>query len=218
MEDERKEASGDALPAATAPAGTEIHPVTIERWNDMVALFNTSPVTSSCWCTSPRVRAREFSRFGSESRRRNREAMHGLVTSGTIPGLLAYVDGRPVGWISVGPREQFARLQHSPALRPVDDVPVWSIVCFYTEPTYRRQGITRALIRAAIHHAAAHDAQAVEAYPIAAWDKKVGPGDAYTGTARTFRELGFEEVRVSTSRSRGQPRIIMRYDLRRSAP
>jgi GNAT superfamily N-acetyltransferase len=208
MPDERNDAS-------TGPPGIEIHPVTPERWEDLVTLFDTSPVMRSCWCKSPRTRAREFSRFGSESRRRNREAMHGLVTSGTIPGLLAYVDGRPVGWISVGPREEFVRLQHSPTLRPVDDLPVWSIVCFYTAPAYRQQGITGALIQAAVQHAAAHGAPAVEAYPIAAWGEQVGPGDAYTGTAGTFRELGFEEVRVSGSRSRGQPRIIMRYDLRR---
>jgi GNAT superfamily N-acetyltransferase len=211
MQDERND-------APAGPAGIEIHPVTPDRWDDLVTLFNTSPVMSSCWCMSPRVRAREFRRFGSESRRRNREMMHGLVASGTNPGLLAYVDGRPVGWISVGPREEFARLQHSPTLRPVDDLPVWSIVCFYTARPYRRQGITGALIQAAVQHAAAHGAPAVEAYPIAAWDESVGPGDAYTGTAGTFRALGFEEVRVSGSRSRGQPRIIMRYDLRRPLP
>jgi GNAT superfamily N-acetyltransferase len=216
--DNRSEETAHGVPVAGDREGIEVHPVTLDRWDDMVALFNTSPVMSSCWCMSPRVRASEFSRFGSESRRRNREAMHGLVASGTIPGLLAYVGGRPVGWISVGPREQFARLQHSPALRPVDDLPVWSIVCFYTDPAYRRQGITGALIQAAVQHAAAHGAKAVEAYPIAAWGESVGPGDAYTGTAGTFRELGFEEVRISSSRSRGQPRIIMRYDLRQAEP
>jgi GNAT superfamily N-acetyltransferase len=205
--------SGAAVPAG--PPAIDVHPVTPDRWDDLVALFETSPVTSSCWCMSPRVRAGEFSRFGAQSRRRNREAMHGLVTSATVPGLLAYVDGHPAGWISVGPRDQFARLQHSPTLRPVDDLPVWSIVCFYTAPAYRRQGITRALIEAAVRHAAAAGAQAVEAYPIAAWGDQVGPGDAYTGTARTFLELGFRQVRVTAGRSRGQPRLIVRYDLRR---
>lgn len=215
MPDQRNAASRTAAEGSTALAGIDIRPVTLERWDDMVELFSTSPVMSSCWCMSPRVRASEFSRFGSESRRRNREAMHGLITLGTVPGLLAYVDGRPVGWISAGPREQFARLQHSSVLRPVDDLPVWSIVCFYTDPAYRRQGITGALIQGAVQYAATQGALAVEAYPIAAWGESVGPGDAYTGTAGTFRELGFEEVRVTSGRSRGQPRIIVRYYLRR---
>ena len=200
-------------PAGTATsAGLEIHPVTLDRWDHMVALFETSPVTSSCWCMSPRLRAIEFGRFGSESRRRNREMMHSLVIAGRIPGPLAYVAGRPAGWISVGPREEFAWLQHSPTLRPVDDLPVWSIVCFFTDPAYRRQGITGALIQAAVQHAASHGAAAVEAYPVAAWGKKRGPGDAYTGTAGTFERLGFHQVGVS-GRSLGQPRLVMRYDL-----
>ncbi len=139
--------------------------------------------------------------------------MHGLIASGTVPGLLAYVEGRPAGWISVGPRESFARLQHSPALRPVDDLPAWSIVCFYTDPAYRRQGMTRALIQAAVQYAAHQGAAAVEAYPVAAWGDKTGPGDAYTGMASTFQALGFREVGVG-GRSRGQPRLVMRYDLR----
>ena len=196
----------------TLPAGLEIQPVTLDRWPPMEALFETSPVMSSCWCMSPRTRAKDFYRFGSEARRRNRESMHGLIASGTVPGLLAYVEGRPAGWISVGPRESFARLQHSPALRPVDDLPVWSIVCFYTDPAYRRQGMTRALIQAAVQYAADQGAAAVEAYPVAAWGDKTGPGDAYTGMASTFQALGFREEGVG-GRSRGQPRLAMRYDL-----
>jgi GNAT superfamily N-acetyltransferase len=203
----------DPSPAGSAtPAGLEIQPVTPDRWGDMAALFETSPVMSGCWCMSPRLRAKDFSRFGSEARQRNRAAMHGLVAAGTVPGLLAYVEGRPAGWISLGPRAEFARLQRSLASRPAAGQPVWSIVCFFTHPAHRRQGITAALIRAALKYAAAHGAAAVEAYPVAAWGEKMGAGDAYTGLAGTFRALGFAEVGVS-GRSRGRPRLIMRYDL-----
>jgi len=138
--------------------------------------------------------------------------MHSLVAAGTIPGLLAYIGDQPVGWIAVGPREEYARVRRSPPLRPMDEQPVWSIVCFYTRREYRQQGITRALIEAAMLHATAHGAATVEAYPVASWQDKVGPGDAYTGIASTFRALGFSEVGVS-GRSRGQPRLVMRYNL-----
>jgi GNAT superfamily N-acetyltransferase len=181
----------------------------------MVALFNTSSVMSSCWCMHPRTRSKDFSRFGAESRRRNRQAMHDLIASGTVPGLLAYVEGHPAGWISVGPREAFARLRHSRPLRPVDDLPVWSIVCFYTHPDYRQRGITRVLIQAALHYAAGHGAPAVEAYPLSGWGESVDPSDAYTGLAGTFRDLGFHVVRANAGSSRGQPRLIVRYDLPR---
>jgi GNAT superfamily N-acetyltransferase len=204
--------NGSSPAGAATPPGLEIQPVTPDRWEDMVALFETSPVMSSCWCMHHHMRASEFTRFGAEARRRNREMMHGLVAAGTLPGLLAYVGDQPVGWIAVGPREGYARVRRSPPLRSVDNQPVWSIVCLYTRREYRRQGITRALIEAAMRHAAAHGAATVEAYPVASWQDKVGPGDAYTGIASTFRALGFSEVGVS-GHSRGQPRLVMRYNL-----
>jgi GNAT superfamily N-acetyltransferase len=208
---------GSSSASAVTPSGLVIYPVTLDRWEDLVALFGTSPVMSSCWCMHHRVRASEFSRFGTEARQRNREMMYGLITAGMIPGLLAYVDDRPAGWISVSPREDYVRLRHSPPLRAVDDEPVWSIVCFYTCREYRRQGITMALIEAAMRYAAAHGAATVEAYPVATWEGKVGPSDAYTGIASTFRALGFSEVGGS-GHSRGQPRIVMRYSLRDLPP
>jgi GNAT superfamily N-acetyltransferase len=199
-----------AEPAAGALAALDIHPVTQDRWDDLKTLFKTSPVMSSCWCMSPRIRSSEFSRFGEESRRRNEDGMHGLIASGAIPGLIAYVDGRPAAWVAVAPREQYVRLRRSRA--EGDDRPVWSIVCFYTRREYRRQGMTRALIQAAVQHAAAHGAAAVEAYPLAGWGDKVGTSDAYGGMASTFRELGFYEVGTS-GQNRGQPRLTMRYDV-----
>jgi len=102
MPDEQDGAAPDGAGATAGPAGIEIYPVTLDRWDDLAALFQTSPVMSSCWCMSWRLRASEFRRFGSDARRRNQEMMHGLVASGIVPGLLAYVDGRPVGWISAG--------------------------------------------------------------------------------------------------------------------
>jgi hypothetical protein len=44
----------------------------------------------------------------------NKRAMKAIVDSGTVPGLIAYRDKRPVGWISVGPREDYRRLERSP--------------------------------------------------------------------------------------------------------
>jgi GNAT superfamily N-acetyltransferase len=210
MQDQQQDASSGNGPTATA---AEVRPVTIERWDDMVALFETSPVTSSCWCMSPRVRASEFSRFGAEARQRNRERMHDLVSAGTIPGLVAYVDGPPAGWISVGPREEFVRLRRSLTGGPVaGNRPIWLIVCFYTRSEYRRQGITRALIQAAVQHAAAHGAGAVEAFPIARWGETMLTSHAFGGTATTFRDLGFTVVGES-GRARGEARLVMRYDV-----
>jgi GNAT superfamily N-acetyltransferase len=140
--------------------------------------------------------------------------MHGLVMAGTVPGLLAYVGGQPVGWISLGPRDDFARLRRSPKPGTAFPVPLWSIVCFYTRREYRQQGMTRALIQAAVDYAAAHGAAAVEAYPLAGWGEHVGASDAYCGMASTFRDLGFAEVGVA-GKNRGHARLVMRYNLPR---
>ena len=77
------------------------------------------------------------------------------MLSGEKPGLLAYLDGIPVGWCRLGPRETFDRLEHSPRLARVDDEEVWSVVCFYVHPSAKRKGVAAALLESALTRAAA---------------------------------------------------------------
>ena len=93
--------------------------------------------------------------------------MERLVRAGREPGLLAYDDGEPVGWVSLGPREEFAALLRSPQYRPRDGGgdAVWSLVCFTVDRNAQRQGVARALLAAAMKHAFAHGASSLEAYP-----------------------------------------------------
>ena len=110
---------------------------------------------------------------------------------GTQPGLLAYLDGVPVGWCRIGPREMFDRLEHSATLRRVDDERVWSVVCFYVHPTAKRQGVARALLAGAEQLAARHGARLVEAYPVG--PKQINL-DAYTGYAPMYAAAGYDVV------------------------
>jgi len=136
----------------------------------------------------------------------NRLAMKALVESGRVPGILAYSGGVPVGWCSVSPREEFGALARSRVLRPVDDAPVWSVVCFFVGKAHRRRGLTVALLRAAVDYAAAHGAAIVEGYPTEPKKADAPAVFLYTGTVSAFRKAGFVEVaRRSTSRP------IMRY-------
>jgi len=84
----------------------------------------------------------------------------------TPPGVVIYRDGEPVGWCNIGPRTEITRLARSRLIRPVDDVPVWSIVCVVVRPGHRRQGVTAPLLEGAVAYAASHGAPAVEAYPV----------------------------------------------------
>jgi GNAT superfamily N-acetyltransferase len=126
------------------------------------------------------------------------------VKGGGQPGLLAYLDGVPVGWCRIGPRERFDRLVHSATLRRVDDEPVWSVVCFYIHPTAKRRGVARALLAAAADHAAASGATLVEAYPVGPTHMNL---DAYTGYLPMFKAAGYETVRKAGRRTIVRKRV-----------
>jgi len=108
-----------------------------------------------------------------------------------LEALLAYLDGEPVGWCRLGPREAFSRLEASKALARIDDADVWSVVCFVVHPTAKRQGVASALLEAACGRAAACGASILEAYPVRGNHMNL---DAYTGYLPMFIAAGFEAV------------------------
>jgi GNAT superfamily N-acetyltransferase len=123
----------------------------------------------------------------------NRAALQALVDSGRPPGLVAYRDGVPVGWVSVGPREEYLRLERSPVMKPVDERPVWSIVCFVVPSGHRRQGVARALLEGAVAYAKRRGATLIEAYPV---DEPGRSRDdaLWFGTKSMYDRAGFREV------------------------
>ena len=130
-----------------------------------------------------------------------------------VPGLVGYVDGAPAGWISLGPREDYAKLQRSPIMRPVDDRDVWSVVCTYVARRYRGQGVQHRLLQAAIEYARAQEVRILEAYPV---DKPERSHDDFMffGSRSLYERAGFTEVV-----RRSPTRVVMRRNLRRaSAP
>jgi GNAT superfamily N-acetyltransferase len=170
---------------------TEIRPLTADRWEDLAGLFGENGAYSGCWCMWFRETSREFSERGNAG---NRRALQEIVHQGRVPGLLAYRAGRPVGWCSVAPRGEFGRLNRSPILKPVDEQPVWSVVCFFVDRAQRGQGVAEELLRAAVDHAARQGARLVEAYPVDTSGRKFRSADLYTGTVDLFRAAGFTEV------------------------
>ena len=136
------------------------------------------------------------------------EELKALVDANQTPGLLAYVDDEPVGWVAVAPRSEYPRLDRSTKLKPIDDQPVWSITCFYVRSDHRRQGVAQELIAAAVDHARSQGAETVEGYPIdPAVVKSVSSASIFTGTLPMFEAAGFQEV----ARREGRPTV--RLDL-----
>jgi GNAT superfamily N-acetyltransferase len=183
-----------------------VEAATPDRWADVERLAGERGMFSGCWCMWWRVSSREF-----ESRRPDelRSGLEALVQAGDEPGLVAYADGEPAGWVALAPRSEYPRLNRSPKLKPVDDRPVWSITCFYIDRRHRRQGLAGELLDAAVSYARDRGAETVEAYPIdtSGSTPRKASGDLYTGTLAMFERAGFTEV----ARRRGRP--IVRFHL-----
>ncbi len=136
----------------------------------------------------------KHSEFEKQKGEANRLAMKQIVDSRKVPGTLAYLEGEPVGWCSVAPRESFPRLERSRTLKRIDDQPVWSVVCFFIARPYRRPGVSVKLLQAAIHYVAAQGGNIVEGYPVEPKNGQTPGAFAWTGLASAFRKAGFREV------------------------
>ncbi len=132
----------------------------------------------------------EFDKMHGEP---NRLAFKSLVESGTIPGVLAYQGNESAGWCAIEPRKSYSRLERAKVLAPVDSQPVWSITCFYIGKQYRRKGLMRRLLDAAIGWAAENGAHIIESYPLDT-QQGVRSSAAYMGVIPVYLENGFVEV------------------------
>jgi len=145
----------------------------------------------------------------------SRDGFHELVDGARdpAPGLLAYHDGRAVGWVSVGPREDYERLTNSRVRPKIDDLAVWSIVCFVVSKTVRGQGLTTRLLDAATAYALDHGAPGLEAYPVDPGDSRIPAALGYTGLLSTFEAAGFHVVHQIDSPQSKVRRVIVRREI-----
>jgi hypothetical protein len=186
----------------------EIHPLTKDRWKDMVTLFGAHGGYAGCWCMFWRLDRGDFKQLRGEG---TKEILCQMAMKNQEPGLLVYVDGNGAGWCSVGPRESYVALENSRILKRVDERPVWSIVCFFMDKPARQQGLMVELLRGAIAHAKKRGAKIVEGYPIDMQSKKLAGQKlssyaGYMGIASAFREVGFIEAGRAS-----ETQLIMRY-------
>ena len=131
---------------------------------------------------------------------------------GFAPGLIAYVDGQPVGWCGLGPRAAMPRLINSRTIPAADALPVWSIGCFVVRPGYRRRGVARALLLGAVDYARVRGAPGIEAYPIDPAGARVSTSFGFVGFTSTFEGAGFRRVLLTDAHSAGLPRWLMRLE------
>jgi GNAT superfamily N-acetyltransferase len=181
-----------------------VTPLTAERWPALEDLFGPAGASNGCWCMYWRLGPR----YNDQPREDNKRDRQLLAAAGQPPGLLAFDGERAVGWCELAPRAELAWLARARYLQPLDDLPVWSVPCFFVRRSHRGQGVTGALIEAAVTAATSAGAPALEAYPV---DTAV-PGhtrNLFPGTASAFAGHGF---RVAARRRPDRP--VMRRDLR----
>ncbi|MBK0418250.1 GNAT family N-acetyltransferase [Leucobacter sp. CSA1] len=188
--------------------GIEVRPATV--FEDVATLVGPKKPTSNvCFCLSYRIGSKENVALRGPARA---DRVRELCAQDPPPGVLAYLDGEPVGWAAVHPRSEtsFARNRLIPH---IDDLDVWSLWCFRVRPGYRKRGIMHALIDGAVEHARECGAPAIEGYPVDNAGEPVNLTMAYVGTRRLFERAGFEKAADTGSVLDGFPRVLMRMPL-----
>ena len=181
----------------------EFYPLTPQRWDDFEVLFGPNGACAGCWCAWFLMTNREFTEAKKDG---HKELMRTLVHSGVEPGIIAYADGKPAGWVALAPRERYKRLSTSKQLGAVDDEPVWVVSCFFIHRDYRRQGLMGKLLNAAVEYARGVGVKTLEAFPLDV-EGKMSSIQMYTGKSSVFYEQGFVEV------ARRDYRPILRKEL-----
>ena len=171
-------------------------PATPARWPDVEAVFGARgcSLARGCWCMYYRHSgASPPLREGMTRAAAHRAELKALIHEGRAPGLLGYRGDEPVGWVSLAPREDFAKLKRSPIMKAVDDRAVWSVICFVVPSAHRGEGVARALLAGAIAWARRQGAMLLEAYPV---DKPERSQDdsMWFGSKSMYDAAGFSEV------------------------
>jgi GNAT superfamily N-acetyltransferase len=199
----------------TAPEpGISVVPANKASWEDLQRVFGVAGVASRCQCQRYKLRPREsFASFPAEERayRLRQQTDCSDPESGTTSGLVAYLNGEPVGWCAVEPRtayEGLVRNNRVPWVGRAEDKTddsVWAVTCLLTRAGFRKRGVSRALARAAVDFARERGARAIEGYPMTT--KNVILEELHVGTVGVFADAGFTEVSRPTLR-----RVVMRID------
>ncbi|MFQ5523954.1 MAG: GNAT family N-acetyltransferase [Acidimicrobiia bacterium] len=183
----------------------KFEPLTRDNWEDFLEVMGPHGGDNGCFCMWYRQTGRQFEAGHGET---NMLAMKAIVDSGEVPGLIGYRDQAPVGWVQVGPRDWYGRLQRSRVTKPFDDRPAWAVTCFVVPKEHRGTGVASELLRGAISYAREQGAEVVEGYPVEPREEKMPDFWAWMGFRSMFEACGFVEVA-----RRSETRPFMRLEL-----
>jgi GNAT superfamily N-acetyltransferase len=165
-------------------------PATAGRLADIDTVFDDCADGKNCRCAYWYLPNAEYKAGWGEG---NRNWFRSLLAEPRPPGILGYHESEPAGWCGVAPRAVFDRLRRSRPFAPVDERPVWSINCFIVRKPFRRQGLSRLLLKHAVEFARSNGAECLEAYPVDQAQASRA-ADLYPGALSMFLDAGFIEV------------------------
>jgi GNAT superfamily N-acetyltransferase len=196
--------------------GVTIVPANEASWEDLQTVFGTRGSAAYCQCQRYKLQPKEaFRKFPVETRagRLREQTACGYPESATTSGLVAYLDGEPVGWCAVEPRTHYEGLLRNIRVpwegRNEDkaDDSVWAVTCVFARAGFRRRGVGYALVQAAVDFARGRGARALEGYPMLTNGQDITWGELNVGTPSMFNAAGLTEVSRPTKR-----RAVMRID------
>ena len=163
-------------------------------WSAMERLFGPNGACVGCWCMCWRTET--YAAWCKIKGDGAKKAFMNLVQKGKAKGVLAFAQNEPIGWCSFGPRTDFPVLQRSKAYARDDVSDIWSITCFFIHHGWRRRGLARKLLKAAVEIMQKRGVKTIEAYPVTTTKegRKLGSSLAWTGPLKIYEELGFKTV------------------------
>jgi GNAT superfamily N-acetyltransferase len=183
---------------ARLPAIGAIHveDVTPDRVRDYQSFFDHDafrdyPAWQSCYCMETH-RTQRDEEWAVRTAKDNRRDMTLGIEEGNVTALLAYVDGKPVGWCNYGETTHLNGVMHRFGLNVAEQQGVGSLACFVIAAPYRKHGVASVLLEAALERLRARGVRVAEAYPARSSDSAQGN---YRGPLQMFLRAGFEPYR-----------------------
>ena len=173
-----------------------VHDVTPHRVADYQSFFDHDafrdfPGWQSCYCMETH-RTQTDEEWAVRTAADNRRDMTQSLRKGGVTALLAYVDGKPVGWCNYGETTRLNGVMHRFGLNAAEQQGVGSLACFVIAAPYRRHGVASALLESALERLRARGVATAEAYPV----KELKSAQSnYRGPLSMYLQAGFVPYR-----------------------
>ena len=161
--------------------------------------FKDNPWWGGCYCSFyDDPRSEDEINASPNKRSENRTARLKTVQNGNASGLLAYSNGKVVGWCNVARRRSYVNPRYLKQAIDDPDEKVGSITCFVVSSSHRKLGIATKLLRSACDLIKSWGLPTAEGYP----RNTEGAGDnpyripndnlSFRGSLNMFLRSGFQ--------------------------